>query len=339
MLKRLNWKVIRVALFVILFVAIFARASNILVNSGMYNYQMVGTFPEEPSGTLDAVYVGGSNSFTFFQGPIAWEKYGMTVRMFSSDGQPMACREGFVRYAQKTHPSSLYIITIQLYGTELSKQSLHWAVDFFPESVEKYQMIHELTNLSKYPFDEVLAIYLPFLQYHSRWNSLTYFDFHHESNGMKGAFSSSTFLNVVEDISESYYSSGDKKDLSEETCNYYDDMLDYFDEVNLNALFVIPPNCQGENGVAEINSIQSLIEQRGYPVLNLIPMTKKLGMDFKTDYYNGGHTNVHGSLKVTDYIADYLHENYSFEDKRGNPDYASWDVAYDKYKETIAPYL
>lgn len=339
MLKHIKLEIAKPIVFFLIFCILFLRVSNIFVNSGMYNFEMLATYDDEPAGSLDAVYIGSSNAFTFFQGPIAWEKYGMTVHMFSSDGQAMAFREGFIRYARKTQPDALYIITINGYGKSISKESMHWAFDFFPESVEKYQTISEMTSLSDYSWRQKMAIFLPFIQYHSRWNGLTQADFLHESNGLKGAFYSSSFLSGVQDVSENYYYSQEKAELDEDTLAYYDDFLDYCDEVNLNALFIIPPNCPGADMVKASNSIQSLIESRGYPVLNFLTKFGELGLDFRTDYYNAGHTNVHGSLKFTDYLADYLHENYSFEDKRGDPEYASWDEAYDKYKEIIAPSL
>ena len=62
-------------------------------------------------------------------------------------------------------------------------------------------------------------------------------------------------------------------------------------------------------------------------------------LDLTKDYIEQLHTNIHGSIKISDYICRYLAENYGFTDKRGDPNYASWDEAWDRYSQIIKPYL
>lgn len=325
--------------FLCVLCVIFAFVSNVTVNSGTHNFQMMATFPEEPAGSLDVVYIGPSTAFTLFEGPIAFKKHGITVRMFSSDAQPLVLREDFIRYARKKHPNSLYIISVDRYSTDISEEQTHWTTDFFPQSPEKYRMISKVSELSDFSPGQRLAIYLPFIQFHSRWNQLTKEDFHRESDGLKGAYHDPTFLTGTEDVTKSYHWSDERMELDEDSAAYWDGLLDYCDDVNLNALFIVPPQCSAPEKVEMMNSVSDLIEERGYPVLNLYPKIDDIGLDFKTDYYAPAHTNLHGALKATDYIAEYLTENYAFTDKRGDPAYESWDEAYYKYLEIIKPYL
>lgn len=327
-------------LFVLIFLIIFNAVSWTLLGSGATNYQMQATFPSEPAGSLDAVYIGGSSAFTFFQGPVAWHKYGITVRIFAADGQPLAAREYYMRYARRMHPDALQIVTVSEYAGSLSESSLHWTIDFFPASAEKYQMIRGLTSFSNYTFAQKVGIYFPIVQYHDRWTSLSgELDFHREDNGLKGAFESYNFLNTVDDQTGVSKDTTARADLSEEVQAYWNELLAYCDRENSNVLFVVPPQSNTEEITGQVNAVGDMIARHGYPVLNLNDGFDEAGLDLAEDYYNARHTNVHGSLKVTDYIAGYLVEHYGFADKRDSGGYADWDAAYGAYYGAIADYL
>ena len=44
----------------------------------------------------------------------------------------------------------------------------------------------------------------------------------------------------------------------------------------------------------------AMAEERGFDTLNLKDQQAELGINTATDYYNAGHTNIHGSIKYTD---------------------------------------
>ena len=83
-----------------------------------------------------------------------------------------------------------------------------------------------------------------------------------------------------------------------------------------------------------------MVEERGYTVLDMREKADEIGLDYTTDYYNRSHTNMHGALKTSKYLTEFLLEKYDFEDKRGNSRYAAWDEAYLKYYyECLEPNL
>lgn len=62
-------------------------------------------------------------------------------------------------------------------------------------------------------------------------------------------------------------------------------------------------------------------------------------MEPMDDYYNAGHTNIHGALKLTHYLSDYIYRNYDPCGIDNDPINASWDEDYQKYMDIIEPYL
>ena len=184
-----------------------------------------------------------------------------------------------------------------------------------------------------------LEFYVPLFRYHSRWNELTKLDFDYELNGLKGGSIYSGYLKVSNDVSANYHNTDKRAEIDGRIEEALENLMDYCEAEKVNILFVTEPLAQhDEIVVAEYNTINAMINERGFPTLNMMDVMDDIGLDLKKDYYNNHHVNIHGSVKTTDYLSRYLIENYHIEDKRGDPAYSDWDEAYDKYVDIIAPF-
>lgn len=114
----------------------------------------------------------------------------------------------------------------------------------------------------------------------------------------------------------------------------------YCREEKVNVLFLTTPWARGrdESLLAQFNTINDMALENGFPVLNMLELLDEIGLDLSEDYYDYSHTNIHGCVKVTEYLSRYLIDHYGFADKRGQPGYADWDEAYEAYVEAISPY-
>ena len=78
------------------------------------------------------------------------------------------------------------------------------------------------------------------------------------------------------------------------------------------------------------NYMGGIVEEAGYRFLNMNDYYDEIGIVFEEDFADyASHTNAVGAEKCTAFLKNYLLENYSFTDKRGNSSYSSWDKAYD----------
>jgi hypothetical protein len=82
-----------------------------------------------------------------------------------------------------------------------------------------------------------------------------------------------------------------------------------------------------------------ILESRGYPCLDLMKEYEAYGLNLQRDFWDSNHTNVRGSYKLTEYMADYLAEHYHFADKRGQADYADWDRASESYDRKVDSWI
>ena len=74
---------------------------------------------------------------------------------------------------------------------------------------------------------------------------------------------------------------------------------------------------RGEQKTQLYNAIIDEVEAKGFPVVNELADFNTIGLDDTSDFYNAGHTNIHGALKITDYVSQYLLDHYDFPEKAG----------------------
>ncbi|WP_269478497.1 hypothetical protein [Hominibacterium faecale] len=184
--------------------------------------------------------------------------------------------------------------------------------------------------------------YFPILKYHGRWQAedLTSDDLllRDKMQDTKGFFVSGTksFQQVMQTPPQ-YYDG--EESLSEDTEKLLESLLNYCDTLDAEVLFVLSPfSTQDPVKMGRMNKAVKLIEDHGYTVLNFNTeeMAKKIGINWDKDYYDNKHTNILGSTKYTDYLAQYLSTHYNLTDHRGDKTYQSWKEAYDYYLDYIA---
>lgn len=302
-------------------------------------YQMQEAFYQEDT-TLDAVYVGSSSTYAFWQAPIGWEKYGITVQPYAIPAMIGQQLKYMIEDTRKTQPDALYIINLNTFhDTIMTMTRLHYLVDFMPLSQTKIAAIRDLGEQAGYTGLDQLEFFFPFIRFHSGWSEMGRNDFVLETEGIKGAVHYASFLKRSSDLTDHYQETAESVELDEEQLSIINDLLQYLRDEDINALFVLVPQTGKDLTVlGQYNALADVTEAAGFPTLNLTRCKDEIGIDISCDYYNDGHTNIHGCVKYMDYLAAYLKEHYGFTDKRGDPAYRSWDEAAERYEEYIAPY-
>lgn len=325
---------IRISAFILVGIGILSIVSTVMVDGAAENYtlQIFSSFYEEEENSLDAVYLGSSVTFTAWLSPLAWEHYGIAVSPFSNSEQPFEAAEYLIKEARKTQPDALYIVPISAGADDgVTDVRMHYLTDKMPLSWNKIQLVRKLREYEEIDWTEQLEYLFPLIRYHSRWTELAEEDFFWPNNGYNGSNYRSNFRNST-NVASSYRATDRTAKLSESSQDALESLMSYCDMEQINILFVIPPALRrDEYELAQVNFVKETVEDHGYPVLSLRSSVDDIGLDTTKDYYNAIHTNIHGAIKVTDYLSCYLVENYGFADKRGDPAYSSWDDAYSRY--------
>lgn len=330
--------IIRTGVFILIGIGLLSGVSSIMVTraADARIYQWYSGFYAEKEDSLDAVYIGSSATYAFWVAPLAWERYGIAVHPLTAPSQPFEAAEYLIKEARKTQSDALYIVPINTIK-KITDTRVHYLVDNMPLSWNKVQLVRTMGKYMEIDWTEQLEYLFPLIRYHSRWTELTEADFSQPFDGFKGGSHHASFLRTSTDISSSVRTTERTGALPQITLEALDSLLEYCDTEQLNVLFIATPQADtDEFDLARMHTVQKIVQEHGYPVLDMLPLANEIGIDFTKDYYNAHHTNIHGATKVTDYLCRYLVENFKFEDKRGDPAYSSWDKAYENYTSKYA---
>ncbi len=330
-------------IFILIFLFILRSVTYMLRTNGSIKEIFLG-FYAEPKNTIDVIMIGSSPVYPFYAAPKIWGDYGITAYPLSSNVQRPKASVYLVKEALKTQKPELFIFEVRQYLYEEAVQTENMAytrgvTDNLKYSWNRFQMIRALVSQK----EERYTYYFDIFKYHSNWETMIlpdqYTAFNYErKHPMKGYFMEEK---VVPGEKADYSSLSKRKPIPVSQEEVLRELLEYLSEHNLKALFIVSPMAMEEEQQMKFNYIGDIVEKYDYPYLNLNLYYDEIGIDFSTDYYDGGsHTNASGAEKCTTFLGKYLKEHYAFQDKRELAGYESWDIAYDywrnRQKEAIA---
>lgn len=338
----MQWKkLIKGIAFIILFAVLFTGASRVLTTPGDYrNYQWIAGFYEEPEDSLDAVYVSSSTAYAYWNSLVAWDQYGIAVYPYTSNSQHFITTEHLIKEVRKTQPDALFIVnTNSIDDKKMVVEEFHHLLDYMPFSFNKLQLTGYLAKTAELDWEETLELYVPLYRYHDRWSEVSSEDISYQIDGLKGTSTYNAYLKKAVDITNDYsYVEGQEK-LAAHISDAAISLMDYCEKENVRVLFVTVPRVETEQRIRQLNELNAMLEERGFDTLNLLKDPEPCSLDLVQDFYNAGHTNVHGSVKYTQFLSEYLIEHYGFTNKHGDENYASWDAGYQKYEKTLNQYV
>ena len=335
-----NWRpLIRGLAFLIVLAVIVCGLQGIFGLDSIRSYENVHKYLRESRGSLDAVYIGGSDVHAFWQPLFGWNERGIAVWNYSIDSLPVAAVKYLLIEAKKTQPQAVFIISLSTFKKKAatgSMENLHRIIDYQPFSLNKVRLINRLTEGTEYTGLDKLEFYFPIIRFHSRWDSLGKWVLGATDKDYKASMHTSAFRTKVTDLSKTFTYTDKCDPIPEDVESVMNELLDYCDEQRLQVLFIKAPQDALPGAQKRMNSLENLVLSRGYPCLDLLENKDDVGLQLKTDFYNEHHTNIHGSLKYCHYLADYLVEHYGFVDKRGTKGWESWDKAAAAYVDEMS---
>lgn len=331
-------KFLKAAAFVLAFLAIFNVVSDALVCPNDYrNWQWVGEFYETEEDSLDAVYIGSSAVYAFWVPSYAFEQNGITVWNYTTGRQSIHSVEYIIKDCRKTQKDALYIVNLNRVSSDYNKASIHYLIDYMPFSFNKLMLTKTLCDGLDIESEDRLQYYFPLDIYHTRWSSLTDKDFNYGPDGTKGSANYYSFLwKSVSGSEHQLAPTGEARKFDDYYLEPLNSLLDYCEKENVKVLFTINPQLsEVGDRYSEVCYAKELVMSRGFDVVDYWENAESTGLQVPQDFYNDRHANIHGALKMTRLLADYLTENYGFEDKRGKEGYEDWDASFETYYNDV----
>lgn len=163
--------------------------------------------------------------------------------------------------------------------------------------------------------------------YHSRWSELTEDDFEPEYSVEKGAIAK------IKVTPNEFVSIGREEKLDKDTLGveYLGKMIEECKSRGIDVLLTYLPFAAKESKQREANRVYEIAEKYDVDYINFFDTDL---VNYTTDCYDkASHLNVSGGRKITQYLGQYIKDNYGIEDRRGDESYSFWDVDLQEYQQ------
>ncbi len=344
--KKDVWK--RLILSVLFFatgIVLFFAVQSVL---GVSNYfsehteMMFEGYYEQPENTVDAVLIGNSHVYKFWQGAFAWQEQGLAALSLSTSDMPCSIVKNIAIEACKTQKPRVMVFDATQFAqaeTEennkihLVLRSMRFSKNYV-DMIENYCDYTGITGMGK------MSYYFPILQFHSRWKEINAGDFVQSCVSYLNSCYIKDFM--AQTIEDTPHTTTDRRlPISKESEKVLLELLEWCREQDFEVLFIASPVLLGEERLAMVNTVGDILLEHGVDFVNYNApgMFESFDFDVAADFQDKSHTNVNGSWKFTKKFGEYLIDKYGLEDHRGEETYASWDRQAEKYYEIIRDYF
>lgn len=333
-------KVYGILAFLIFFCVTFVLLSYLMRPISSSRKNICGFYAEEDN-SLDVVYVGGSACYAYWEPLKAWNDYGFTSYNFALDSLQPQVIHYILQEVLMTQSPELFIIDARpfQYGGLFSKVDnminmnrvapFRNLADNMKYSTNRAKMIHEVAPSQ----EEEWTYQLDIAKYHSNLYAFLNMDnwkyiLNERESYTKG------FIYQQETDPILFTDTGsvtEELQLSSEVDTVFIDLLEYCKKENLNVLFIVHAYGNAVEDQQKYNYIERRIDEYGFDFLNVNDYFDEIGFDTSTDFKDQDHVNLFGAEKYSTFLAQYLNDNYSFQDKRDNLEYAQWHANYNRW--------
>ena len=332
--------IVKALVFILIFATGFFSIQALLTGDpDTRDYRRITDFFDQREGSLDAVFLGSSATYSFWNSAVAWEEHGITVYPFASAKQEILAAKYMIADAVKKHPDAVYIVNLTSVNEKYNFR-IHRLIDGYPNTINKFRMINYLCDLGGHTLGQRMEFFFPIIRFHDRWSELTRFDFNPPEEKYKSSLYYPSYLSKTKDVSGNLWDYEGKSDVSEQLLEGLDELMDYCERKSIKLLFVLTPqSIKNEEKRGQQNTLIEYVASKGFDTLDMNKVVDEIGLDTTIDFYDREHTNLHGSIKTTQYLSRYLIENYNLEDKRGKEEFSDWTQAAELYYERISKHL
>ena len=117
---------------------------------------------------------------------------------------------------------------------------------------------------------------------------------------------------------------------------YLDGIMNLAAKNNIKVLFVTVP-CPGDWNVKRREVVKRYAKKYNvnYIDFNEDSYIKKLAIDYSKDFVNANHLNIIGAYKITDYLSDYLANNFGLQNRKSEVFAHQWTLSMTRFQNAL----
>lgn len=280
----------------------------------------VESFYELEENVVDVLFLGSSHCYCTINNASIWEEQGIASFSLSISGQDMAGTYHCLVEALKTQTPKL--ICVEVFNATVKGYEVVGNLYRNTLSLKYSKNFYDAVDSMVVAEEDKPTYWLKWPIIHTRYAELQREDFERDYPayiGYSAAFKSQPMSEVI------LYKGNETLAIPQENEEWLHKIIDLAEEKDIPLCFFVSPCIVEEYQQMQLLYIEQLAEKRGIPYLNTISLMDELKIDVTQDFMDRNHTNHFGSKKVSEYMAEYLKQNYELPDRRGDSRYQLWD--------------
>ncbi len=331
-----SW-IIRSVIFLSILAVSFITVSYMLRPLSSGRTSAMGLSVSEP---VDAVFIGSSVMHMSYAPMLAWEQEGIATYSFTWDALTAESIEYAIQEIYKSQSPQLLVIDLKPFEYRdrvglNSEAEIRNFSDAIPYSINRLNYLMKVVpdNVNEEGNKDIANYIFDIAKYHTLWGTTGADSIRSWNNSVRSidkGFSYSTNVGTPDPFMDNSNITS-KATPSDYIQGVFQDLLSYCQTLDCEVLFLVTTYSEPVEHREYYNYYATLIEEAGYDYVNMNDHQKEVNIDFNTDFYDGGHLNLDGAFKYTEYVAKYLVETYNLPDRSEDPTYAQWDEDYEKW--------
>lgn len=335
MIKQIVKRTIGVILFGAILFASLVWVSDFFDKTTV-DYKYKTFFTEE--NNIDVIFMGTSRMYNTVMPQEMWDSHGIPSYSFAQSNCTIPISYYVLRMLDEFTDPSLVVIDLfsvyeyahignGKYRTDTRDQQ-RVQFDAFPLSATKITAVNDVFDDYEDRWDFLFSLAIN----HNRWSSIDKWNFETDISPQKGA----AFVLGIKERSD--YTEDVEATISDVPPigkDYIERTVEYCEERGIRVLFTYLPFAAEQVSIDAAASFEEYFSEEylaSHPDVAYINMMNIGLVNYRTDVYtDASHLNYIGAAAVTDWLGEYIAENYPDTVHSDDPSYDSWNKDFDEY--------
>lgn len=331
-----------IAIFLILLVFLLSFIGQVFLPFEHFNDRQQRMYYYFPEDSVDVLCTGNSTFRQGFSPNTLWHDYGIVAYSRPDSRQSPELTYFEVKETLNRHSPKLVIMGVARLFSEYdyveNEPLIRRSLDYTKFSIEKIKTAYALSSHTD--AIETISYIFPLLRYHSRWNDIKSEDVEKSFSTERDIWRGEYRVNSRKVLSERSFNetSTEVPEYSKEAIKWYEKTLELCNEKGIEVLIVSMPEVTNTQGMKE--GVQKFADRYGADYLDFDTdeLVEATGLKYSEDFQGGHHLAITGSRKITQYLGEYIEENYDIPQWECsdeltamlNEDYEAYSEEYDK---------
>lgn len=315
--------ILRGIVTLLFFLSVLFVLDKVLMLKSEDGIEQMRSFYKQKPNTVDVIFLGNSHVYCHIDTGILWDEHGMSSFDLGGAEAPAWTSYYFLKEALKTQKPKVIFYEASIAGMreDILMQPEVWSItNNYGMHLNKNRFDQLKNNTSEEMFYKLL---IPLETTHARYNELKKDDFVDSNNSInyKGFDPRET---VVECETPNVKNITDVLPFNEKHEKYIRKIIALAKENSIPIVVMIAPYQLSEKEQMHFNYLKQICEEENVTYINYNELYDEIGLDFKQDMAEPLHLNMSGNKKWTEYLGNFIVENYEITDHRGDKNYNSW---------------